>query len=471
MKNVFVVVFFLSCLTSLGQIPNKVVGDSIFSYPDQFFYTDHYEDSVQKVIDTYQLHLQWDSLSNYYYFNLLLDEVIYQMAYKENYSEAIKRVGLVLGESDDPNVLARAVQQLCMVYNYLDLHQKAVEVMESNQHIYFDSGIEALYFDYHLSLGAFYSSLARAERHNEAHLEKAVEHYTEALQWKGHARDRDVQNLLSLYHSLLLDFDRLKDPSVLYRNEYQFPNTQVSQHTLFDVNMNLAQYYLDTDQLDSALKYINILDSLASADPPVLNSRRQSRTIHAKGLYLIKTGDPDGVAVLKSWLNTRDSLIYKQKARLHAKLLANAEGNLELNETGQKSFWNSNLFIHIIIDIIAVLLALVAYYFLRFKKSQSVNGKAIENQSGSHIILAEHPEQAEIKYMDVLRKLDEKFSDLTKNDRRTWVYLYEGFTNKETAKLRGVSVRAVESAIYRLYKKTGLSSTQELREEFRNNKG
>lgn len=466
MKKILVVCSFIVLHSSFGQVPNEMVGDSILTFPDQYFYSDTYEDTIQKVIDSYHLNLQWDSLSNFYFFSLKLDKAVYQLVHKEEYSQAISTVTFVLRETNEPGIKARAIQTLSLIYSHLDLKEKAIEVLESNQSTFLESGIEGIPFDYHHSLGVYNWSLARRERGVTSHVEKALYHFEEALKYNDQTSEELVQVLLSSYHGLLIDFDLLEDPSVLYRTPYMSPNLEASPVIMFDANNNLAHYYLKANELDSAAKYVAILDSLFSLTPTSISSRKKSQFNFTKSLYLLQSGDPGGTASFREWLHTRDSLMYKEKVRLNEKLLATAEDELKDEESSSIFPWKPSLMVHLTIDVVALLILISLYFFFRYKKTLGQRFLVSGKGDTSNIILTEYPEQAEIKYMEVLKRLDQKYPDLTKNDRRTWVYIYEGFTYKETAKLRGVSVRAVESAIYRLFKKTGLSSTQGLRDEF-----
>ncbi|MEG2666949.1 MAG: helix-turn-helix transcriptional regulator, partial [Bacteroidales bacterium] len=62
-------------------------------------------------------------------------------------------------------------------------------------------------------------------------------------------------------------------------------------------------------------------------------------------------------------------------------------------------------------------------------------------------------------HTDFFKKLNDRFPDLTQNDKRLCAYLRLNISTKDIANLLYLSVAGVESARYRLRKKLNINST------------
>ena len=69
-----------------------------------------------------------------------------------------------------------------------------------------------------------------------------------------------------------------------------------------------------------------------------------------------------------------------------------------------------------------------------------------------------------IVYDDFMMKLDQKYPDLKLIDKKLCAYLRMGLSSKEMAQLLNTSERSIETARYRLRKKLGLGSGENLGE-------
>lgn len=77
-------------------------------------------------------------------------------------------------------------------------------------------------------------------------------------------------------------------------------------------------------------------------------------------------------------------------------------------------------------------------------------------------------ENFNIVYDDFMKKLTEQFTNLKKSDRKLCAYLRMGLSSKEMAALLNMSVRSIETARYRLRKKLGLESGENLTDFIQN---
>jgi hypothetical protein len=69
-----------------------------------------------------------------------------------------------------------------------------------------------------------------------------------------------------------------------------------------------------------------------------------------------------------------------------------------------------------------------------------------------------------IVYDDFMMKLDQQYPDLKLIDKKLCAYLRMGLSSKEMAQLLNTSERSIETARYRLRKKLGLGSGENLGE-------
>ena len=67
-------------------------------------------------------------------------------------------------------------------------------------------------------------------------------------------------------------------------------------------------------------------------------------------------------------------------------------------------------------------------------------------------------------HSDFLRRLGEKFPNLSPNDFKLSAYLRMNLSSKEIASLMNISVRGVEASRYRLRKRLGLETSENLTE-------
>ena len=65
-------------------------------------------------------------------------------------------------------------------------------------------------------------------------------------------------------------------------------------------------------------------------------------------------------------------------------------------------------------------------------------------------------------YPDFWQKLNEKYPDLTRNEKQLCLHLKNNKTSAEIAEILSVSIRTVEMARYRLRKKLNLSPETDL---------
>ena len=73
-------------------------------------------------------------------------------------------------------------------------------------------------------------------------------------------------------------------------------------------------------------------------------------------------------------------------------------------------------------------------------------------------------ENFDLVYDNFMQKLRHNYPDLKKNDLKLCAYLRMGLSSKEIASLLNVSVRSIETARYRLRKKLGMDSGDNLLE-------
>ena len=102
----------------------------------------------------------------------------------------------------------------------------------------------------------------------------------------------------------------------------------------------------------------------------------------------------------------------------------------------------------------------VSRAFVYLRKLPVVSGLHLDTESDWTLFLIKF----EQKHSDYFRIMKERYPDLTTNDLRLSACLKMNLCTKEIASMMNLSVRAVENSRYRLRKKLGLTSAQNLNE-------
>ncbi len=86
----------------------------------------------------------------------------------------------------------------------------------------------------------------------------------------------------------------------------------------------------------------------------------------------------------------------------------------------------------------------------------------IEQNIQSDDVLKRFEEQFDLIHNNFIKRLTEKFPDLSANERKMCTYLKMNLSTKEIAPLLNISVRGVETLRYRLRKKFELGREENL---------
>lgn len=423
---------------------------------------------------------------------------------RANYVEALKdyyAAEKIYLRNNDSLRLSTIYHNIAFIYRIQKQHRKSIDLFNKARYINLENKQFRKLANNYSMMSACYKNMGKIDSSFYV-IDKAIE-YFEIIDYE-EGKQQAIANKASLY-TILGKYDVALS---IYKNYLTYVKSINKQRSIISTQTNIAKVYLQQNNLELALKYINKSLELAIPDgaTKILHDAYFTRSSIYKAMKKHALAFED---VLKYTSIEQEINNAKQAQRLKVMEIFNTQEKQRVRDSIIQIQKRRNLLIEAKNDsltkllygsilLIFALLALIISYFsyrrhLRAKRKQkreeerqqqelhnSNNAlKEIEkldeppNKNNEYIIekiIAELKEEnlAEEKIISLkkeiqslnkefLKQLKSKHPVLTKTDLEVCSYIKIGLSRKEVAKIRDTSIEAIKSTRFRLKKKLELS--------------